>query len=86
MTSHQAHDLAGVYQLKWLNEKDDYSKPDDQVQVSDYNLMLVADANMQIGQSLTYVSCGYINNYRYVRIKMWQLVFIGMNNPLILFE
>jgi len=79
LTSPQAHDLAGVYQLKWLNEKDDYNKADDQVQVSDYNVMLVADANLQINQQLTYVSCGFINNYRYVRIKLWHLVFI--DNP-----
>lgn len=77
VTSVQANDLAGVYQLKWINEKETYNKHDEQLQVNEYNLLLTAEVNLQVNPSLSYVSCGYVYNYRYVRIKLWQLVFIG---------
>ncbi len=62
--------------IKWINERYDFTKPDDQVLISSQNLLANGQLNFQLQDGLTYLSCGYILNNCYVRVKLWQIDYV----------
>ena len=64
--------------IRWLNEKNDYFKPDQNVLVSVNNLIDRAKPNIMLGPLYSYVSCGYLlSNNQYVRLGFWKINYIG---------
>lgn len=77
LTAQTNNELLGFDQIKWLNEKDDFGKLDENVQITAVNLIASSRVNIQLSDALTYVSCGYLSNNKYVRLKSWKLNYIG---------
>ena len=66
--------------VRWLNEKDEYTKPDQSVAITPGNLLLSSQLSLPLSSHYEYISCGYVtNNYQYVRLGFWKLQFI--DNP-----
>ena len=65
-----------VDSIYWVNENLSYNKIDQDVNIPD-NLIDKAKLNIKISPGLNYVSCGYLFNNLYIRIKMWNIVFVG---------
>lgn len=64
-------------ELYWLNENNDYTKPDGNVFVSSANLIDKAQLTIRINQQINHVSCGYLYNNVYKRIKQWSFIYVG---------
>jgi hypothetical protein len=65
--------------VRWINEFDQYTKPDASVAITPANLILTSQISMPLNSQYTYISCGYVtNNYQYVRLGFWQLQYIGI--------
>ena len=65
-------------QIRWVNEANDYAKPDSGVQLTANNVLASSQLAFQTFDSLTYLSCGYISESNcYVRLKLWQLICVG---------
>ena len=52
------NEVISVHQIKWINEINDFNKPDSSVVVNSLNLMAQAQINFQLKDRYTYVSCG----------------------------
>lgn len=63
-------------ELYWLNENNDFSKPDGSIFVSSANLIEKAQLTVRINQQINYVSCGYLYNNVYKRIKQWNFIYV----------
>jgi hypothetical protein len=66
------------HQIKWVNEINDYSKPDQNVIINSFNLLLSSHVQYQLNPHITYLSCGFIMNNCYFRLKMWKINYIGI--------
>jgi hypothetical protein len=64
-------------ELFWINENNDNVKPDSNVLISSANLIDKAQLTIRVNNELNFVSCGYLFNSNYVRIKMWNFVYVG---------
>ncbi len=64
-------------QIRWVNEANDYTKPDGSVQLTTSNVLASSQVSFQTFDSLTYLSCGYVSDNCYVRLKLWQLICVG---------
>lgn len=58
-----------VDQLKWVNGFEDY--------ITDSNLVSSSQSSLQLSDSWTCISCGYVLANKYIRIKTWTIIFIG---------
>jgi len=65
-----------VDSIYWVNENLSYNKIDQDVNIPD-NLIDKAKLNIKVSPGLNYVSCGYLFNNLYIRIKMWNIAFVG---------
>jgi hypothetical protein len=64
--------------VRWLNENNDYFKPDQNVVVGLNNLIDKSKLNILLKPFYEYISCGYLlNNDQYVRLGFWKINFIG---------
>lgn len=63
-------------ELYWINENLDFQKPDPSVIISSSNLLEKAQLTVRVDRSLNHLSCGYLYNNHYVRIKMWTFNYI----------
>lgn len=68
--------------IRWINERYDYTKPDSNVPITPTNLIASSQISLALTGDYEYISCGYVtNNYLYVRLGFWRLIFI--DNPMI---
>ena len=58
LQSKLTNEVISIHQIRWINEIDDFSKPDSAVVVSAHNLITSAQINLQLNERITYVSCG----------------------------
>lgn len=63
-------------ELFWLNEQDDHIKPDSSVLISSANLIDKQQLTIRINRNINFISCGYLYQNKYVRIKLWTLRFV----------
>lgn len=63
-------------ELYWLNENFDYQKPDASVIISSSNLLEKSQLTVRIDRSINHLSCGYLHNNKYVRIKLWTFNYV----------
>jgi hypothetical protein len=63
--------------IYWINENLSFNKVDQDVNIPD-NLIDKGKANIKVSPGLNYVSCGYLFNNVFVRIKLWNIVFVGL--------
>jgi hypothetical protein len=63
--------------IYWINENLSFNKIDQDVNIPD-NLIDKGKANIKVSPGLNYVSCGYLFNNVFVRIKLWNIVFVGL--------
>ncbi len=61
LTSQLTNENIRIDQIRWLNEINDFKKPDQSVYVTSLNLLLASQINLQLNDALTYVSCGMFN-------------------------
>ena len=67
--------------VRWINERYDFNKPDQNVVITPQNLILTSQLSLQLNPHYEYVSCGYITKTnQYVRLGFWKLTYIGKNN------
>jgi hypothetical protein len=65
------------HQIYWLNEKDTCTSNDNDLVVSPENIISVGQGKVPLNTEYTYLSCGYLINGVYCRIKLWHLLFVG---------
>ena len=66
-----------IDKILWLNEKDTFNIRDKSIIIDLSNVIpSVSQSNLQIDIRLSQLSCGYLSNGRYQRIRKWQLRFI----------
>jgi hypothetical protein len=64
--------------VRWINEINDFTKPDSSVSITPSNLILTSQVSMPLNSQYQYISCGYVtNNYLYVRLGFWKLQYVG---------
>lgn len=61
LASQLTNEYIRIDQIRWLNEINDFKKPDQSVYVTSQNLLLASQINLQLNDALTYVSCGMSN-------------------------
>lgn len=76
LTSKPNNQLVTIEDLYWINENLSFNKVDQDVNIPN-NLVDKAKLNIKINPSLNYVSCGYLYNNVYIRIKMWNFIYTG---------
>ena len=64
-------------EIYWINENNEFFKPDSSVLVSSANLIDKAQLILRVNKDLNYASCGYLYNNNYVRIKQWNFLYVG---------
>jgi hypothetical protein len=64
-------------QIRWINENNDYNKPDHAVVLSQYNVIDQGKVNILANERYYYISCGYCINNMYIRLKMWRFIYVG---------
>ena len=52
------NEVISIHQVRWVDEINDFMKPDSSVVVSGHNLITSAQINLQLHDRITYVSCG----------------------------
>ena len=52
------NEVISIHQVRWVDEINDFMKPDSSVVVSGHNLITSAQINLQLNERITYVSCG----------------------------
>lgn len=62
-------------ELFWINENLHHTEND--VFISSSNLLEKAQLTFRINQNFNHVSCGYLYQNQYIRIKLWDFVYIG---------
>lgn len=77
LSSSVTDQLVPLNQVLWLNEINDFNKPDAQVMVSASNLLSRSLLQYQLINDITHISCGFIFNNQYVRLKLWQISYVG---------
>jgi len=63
--------------LFWINENKLYDKSDENIIVSESNLIQKGQSFLQVSETYIFVSCGFISSNVYHRIKVWNLIFVG---------
>lgn len=69
--------LVSFEELFWINENNDFAKPDTGILISSVNLVEKAQLTVRINQNIKYLSCGYFYQNTYVRIKQWKFVYVS---------
>ncbi len=64
-------------ELFWINENNDRLNPDSNVLISSANLIDKSQLTVRINQQINFLSCGYLFDNKYVRIKLWTFNYIG---------
>ena len=52
------NEVISIHQIRWVDEINDFMKPDSGVIVSGHNLITSAQINLRLNELITYVSCG----------------------------
>ncbi len=78
--------LVRAEHIKWVNERYDFNKPDEEVLISSQNLLSSGQLNYQLQDGLHYFSCGYILNNCYVRVKLWQIDYVCKIKSIFLYK
>ena len=63
--------------IYWINENLSFNKVDQDVNIPD-NLIDKGKATIKVSPGLNYVSCGYLFNNDFIRIKLCNIVFVGL--------
>ena len=69
--------LINIHQIKWVNEVDFWDKPDSSVLLTHMNVIGFSKLSYQLNENVCYLSCGYVYNNCYRRIKLWKLIYVG---------
>ena len=64
-------------QIYWVNEDLTYTIPSTQIAIATNNIIDRSKLQILANQNMNFVSCGYLNNGLYIRLKLWRLLFIG---------
>ena len=76
LTSKPNNQLVTIEDIYWINENLSFNKPDQEVNIPN-NIIDKSKLNIKIKPGFNYVSCGYLFNNVFVRIKMWNFVYTG---------
>lgn len=76
ITSKPNNELVSADSIYWINENLSYNKNDQDVNIPN-NLIDKGKLNIKISPGLFYVSCGYLFNNMFYRVKMWNFAFVG---------
>jgi hypothetical protein len=73
-------DPIDLTRVRWINEVNDFAKPDANVAITPSNLILTSQVSLPLSSQYQYISCGYVTNYhQYVRLGFWRLQYVGKN-------
>ncbi len=62
-------------EIFWINENQHHA--DNDVFISSLNLIDKAQLTVRINQNYNHISCGYLYQSQYIRIKLWSFTYIG---------